>query len=298
MKVISHTLALCFITSLVACIPGDPRRRDDKRHEVAQEPAARGGVNDGNTGELTTTKNNPWFVGKDAAHYCVEFGADTAAASDPAAQKSITDQVDAAFAQWVDLIQTFDRQSPGITKLPNGEFLAGTAVTYLTRTFQRVECSANPDMRIKVGTWDKPDGEFLKYTSRYTVSYALRTAYSEETGRSKGFVWLVADSGARRYKGPAPDGAFWGQGHYVQNVLLHELGHMIGVDHVPNTFMDANFPAGVLASKLSDVWSPDDFKALVGLTEERCGSFDRQPDNPDDACPSRIAGGAASQIPC
>ena len=151
-------------------------------------------------------------------------------------------------------------------------------------------------MRIKVGTWDKPDTEFLKYTSRYTVSYALRTAYSEETGRSKGFVWLVADSGARRYKGPAPDEAFWGQGHYVQNVLLHELGHVIGVDHVPNTFMDANFPAGVLASKLSDVWSPDDFKALVGLVEERCGSFYRPPDNPDDAIIKDVFGVESANV--
>lgn len=278
------------VTSLVACkTAGQDRRHDADRH-VAKDPVTLGGVNDGNTGELTTTKNNPWFVGADSAHYCVQFGDGAGAAADQAAQKSINDQIDAAFAQWTDLLQTFRPEAPGTSHVPNGDFLAGNQVANLTRSFQRVACADDPEMRIKIGTWDKPDADFLQYTSRYTAAYALRTAYSEETGRSRGFLWLVADSGPRRYKGPAPEGAFWSQGHYVQNVVLHELGHVFGVDHLSTTFMDAGFPVGVLASKLDSAWSADDFKSQVSLDRERCGEFYRLTDDTDQVVVKDVFG--------
>jgi hypothetical protein len=255
-----------------------------------KSPVESGGINDGNTGELSTTKSNPWFIGETPARYCVQFGEDTVAAKDEGAQRAIVEQVEAAFAQWVDFLQFIKPVSPGSTFTPSGEFLAGPAVANLTRSFQRVDCAGDPEMRIKVGTWEKVDTDFLRYTSRYTVAYALRTAYSDETGRSRGFIWLVADSGPRRYKGPAPEGAFWAEGRYVQNVVLHELGHVFGVDHLPATFMDAKFPAGALASRLATAWTFEDFRSISGGARERCGLLLHPKDEPESPVPKDIFG--------
>lgn len=279
MRTIRHLAVLLGVLGGVACKTGGDRR-DKSNRGADKDPMTQGGVNDGNTGELTTTKNNPWFVGVEPAHYCVQFGVELA--DDAAAQTAIAEQVDAAFAQWADLLKTFDPNPPG-SKTTNGDFLAGKGIANLTRDFQRVACAANPEMRIKVGTWEKSDADFLKFTSRYTVAYALRTGYSDETGRSRGFLWLVADRGDRRYKGPAPDGAFWSQGRYVQNVVLHELGHVFGLEHLPTTFMDASFPAGVLAAKLAAAWAPDDLKALREFVSETCASLDLITEDKDRA---------------
>lgn len=284
---------------VIACRSASEAKRQERKVQQGdadnKNSVTSGGVNDGNTGELTTTKNNPWFVGVTPARYCVQFGEDTFAAKNDKAKLVIIDQVEAAFAQWVEFLQLIYPLSPGLTPIPNpkSKFLAGPAVANLTRSFQRVDCTNLPDMRIKVGTWERADADFLKYTSRYTVGYALRTAYSEETGRSQGFIWLVPDSGPRRYKGPAPDGAFWSDGRYLQNVVLHELGHIFGVEHLESTFMDAKFPAGALASGLKVPWTFDDLKVISGKFFEQCGSYlhhKGDKDDPESVVPQEVFG--------
>lgn len=252
---------------------GVRQKSKDEQGSRIEEPVAIGGVNDGNTGELRTISNNPWFVGKAAATWCIEFGDETDAGRDASLRPSLTLQVEKAFDAWVQVIQELSPQSPGSTRAPNGNFFAGDDVANLTRDFKQVDCDQNPEMRIKIGTWQDQDKAYLRYTSKYTVAYALRTSYAEETGRSLGFIWAVADSGPQRYEGPAPNGSFWSNDSRLYNVMLHEIGHVMGISHVEMSFMDANFPAGVLASNLTEEWDPIDFVSLRGIDGEHCADF-------------------------
>lgn len=59
---------------------------------------------------------------------------------------------------------------------------------------------------------------------------AERTEFNLTTGRGKGFVWVANPTPKRDWRLP---GRFFG-------ILSHEIGHVLGCEHVADTVMDAN----------------------------------------------------------
>ena len=81
------------------------------------------------------------------------------------------------------------------------------------------------------------------------VAFAALGKVDDQTGRGKGFIWLAPDSGPDRYQGPTGLEKFWGPDAHVQDVLLHELGHVFGLPHLKApSVMSEDFPAQVVAS--------------------------------------------------
>jgi hypothetical protein len=66
-------------------------------------------------------------------------------------------------------------------------------------------------------------------------AFAYRQKYDVETGWGKGLIWL---------SGVTANGRFpWDKNDYLNlyGILLHELGHVFGIEHIPGTIMAADF---------------------------------------------------------
>ena len=88
------------------------------------------------------------------------------------------------------------------------------------------------------------------------IAFAERESYDQRSGWGKGFIWVAMPApsafarviasaarpdpissapGSPGHPHPFPD---WTRGDTLTGVLLHEMGHVLGVPHVPGTIMD------------------------------------------------------------
>jgi len=99
------------------------------------------------------------------------------------------------------------------------------------------------------------DAAAKKYTN--PVAFAHRQSQDLQKGTSKGFIWIARqgslDGGGAIY----PD---WSQKYNLTGILMHELGHVYGIDHVPLTIMD---------SRIADF-----LKENEGTRKDRLGGID------------------------
>lgn len=61
------------------------------------------------------------------------------------------------------------------------------------------------------------------------LGFVYRQSFDETKGRGKGFVWIQGDSSQSLWRNPAR----------LQALLMHEVGHILGCDHVSGTIMDS-----------------------------------------------------------
>lgn len=263
-----HLLLVIFaIGSLTSCLRQDDAatRRKKADGSDASAQAEQGGVIDGNTGELITTEHNPWFTGKRTVTYCVAVGPGLSLPVD-----KVEAAVQDAFAVWRTVLGSLVEMgsTPTDFALPPDK-----AALVLARDFKEIPCAADPELTFKAGLMDAAVEAAREFTAAKTVGFALRTSYDTKTGDGKGFIWLVPDQGDERYKGPAVTPTFWSSDNVLYNVLLHEIGHVLGFPHLKGTFMDAGFPAAVVAKGLASKWDGQEMALLKEFPGDFCGSI-------------------------
>jgi hypothetical protein len=170
--------------------------------------------------------------------------------------KSMTDtraSVEKAFGIWKDYLTK--------KKLYDGNHPALGFTLQLD--FQNA-CDGSEDLKFYFGTRDESVEQGLKaYVD--PVAMAVRTEYHREQMWARGFVW-VAKTGEKNPVTNYPD---WSGKNRLLGILLHELGHVFGCDHVPGTIMDEGIVSMLSQSDLS---SP--MLAQIDITRElyRCDS--------------------------
>jgi hypothetical protein len=115
--------------------------------------------------------------------------------------------------------------------LPRRHFLPGEPDF---RTYGRVneKCDGSEDLTIYYGV----ENELVRAArSLYDnpAAFAHLESYDEETGAGKGFIWIDR----------SPEVLY--HSHHRQALVLHEMGHAFGIDHISGTIMDENI-AGLL----------------------------------------------------
>jgi hypothetical protein len=123
----------------------------------------------------------------------------------------------------------------------------------------------------KIGTFDDAVQAALQFSATRTVAFALRTSYDEATGRSTGYVWLAPDRGEKRYQGPMLASEFWARKNVMRNVLMHEVGHVFGLEHYGQTVMDERLPARVVAKGLDVALTAPEISDGQALLRPFCG---------------------------
>lgn len=181
-------------------------------------------------GRMMGNENNPWFVEKAVATYCVEKSNDFSQDLE-----SAVSEFENAIKDWEGTVQSLD-----VAPLK----LQDKSVT-LTKSFKRVStCSKDVDLRVLLGITDERVLKLLGSDIESLYAVAGRETFHESTGQSQGFIWFAPDSG--RYSRFNGDSTFWQRGKALYLLSLHELGHVFGFQHNNGAFMDEGWPDRVV----------------------------------------------------
>lgn len=183
-------------------------------------------------GDFLTTENNPWFIGDEPISFCIEQGDFTREISSSEAL------IEEAINDWINNLKKLNIR-PTPFSLPDGKKKS------LGFNFIKTGCSAKTDLRFLLGVSNSDVTNELKHLATYVVAFASKGITNDKTGRAQGFIWLAPDMGKHIYKGPAQN-SFWLQDANFFNVILHELGHVFGLEHQPSGFMSSYGPSNAV----------------------------------------------------
>ncbi|MGE0174359.1 MAG: matrixin family metalloprotease [Oligoflexales bacterium] len=187
-------------------------------------PLFAGGMDSGG-GELLKSSINPWYIeNTEKVTYCIEVN-----------------------SQWFDYdadkLDGFFRAAVDYWKNEFRPFLANFIVA--SQEFVRIDCNKAPDVKVQFGIVHPEQAVALSQPTEY-VAAAIRTEYDEVNLRGKGFIYISPDRGPLRYKGEQYQDGVWsfGEGGRLYRVLLHELGHVFGLQHEGEFYqlMSAGYP--------------------------------------------------------
>lgn len=172
-----------------------------------------------------------WFLGPRAVRYCVVVGQGFGLTSQEALRAA-----ENAFSAWREYLGRPERRARlnGAPLLLNSHALA--------------TCDGSEDLTFYF-EGDEPLLRRPPANLESPVGYAVRTRYSMETGWGKGYIWI----GRPFLITPSfPD---WKRSPLTLHAeLLHELGHVLGCGHVPDTIMDRFLVSQLM--RLGDTLSP------------------------------------------
>jgi hypothetical protein len=208
-------------------------------------------------GVIVGTSENPWFVGKNSFSYCVQ--------RDPTfsvSEKDLVPAIEKVIDLWSETLQKFQ---PKNTDSP----LLDGKKKGLTLVFRRsAACSPDVDLTFLFGVINKDVKHVLGNYGSAFVSFVNRTSYSEETGWSKGFLWVAPDLGPNAIKETRTP--VWNNPAVLHNVLLHEMGHVFGLQHQVQGFMGEHYPEHIVDAALEQ--KPQEIKeANINYIFERYG---------------------------
>jgi hypothetical protein len=195
---------------------------------LAASSAQAGWVSGG--GELVKNKNNPWFVqNTPTVNYCIERDPTTFRMSDD----RLNELVGKALDYW--------RAEFSRAHLSSGG--SGPEMRLLTQTYVRQSCTQDVDLRFQFGVLAGDQRRSLGIDPKEHVAFTIRTDYDERKLKAKGFLYVTPDNGPERYRGDEYRDGVWHEAdnRYLFEILVHELGHTLGMPHFGNSLMAEEF---------------------------------------------------------
>ena len=177
-----------------------------------------------------------WFTGTKKIKYCIYpidgskiYQQDADLNAFGASVDQVQKALEAAVQTWVDYAA-------------NNHVKPNVAMTLDT---METSCDSHQDLTIFLGEVHTSNASWVTATSRLSV--AVRTYYDPVLNWGQGFIFLAnpgtpltdGDPNSKAVVPPWTDST-------LQAVLTHELGHIFGVTHAPDTVMDENINALVL----------------------------------------------------
>ncbi len=204
---------------------------------------ADGGMTGGGGG-LVLDRNNPWFMQntKDVK-YCVEVSTDQFSATGDLVQKSI----DGAIRYWNEeyasaVIPVFDtRIEP---------------VRIAAQEFKKVGCGDSPDLVLQFGVMHPGQEKDIPHSEEFAGA-TIRTKYDPVNMKGAGYIYISPDRGPWRFKGAPKDiQDFWSysEGGLLFNVLVHEMGHVFGLQHTEDSVMSERYIEQIM-SEFTDYYA-------------------------------------------
>lgn len=181
------------------------------------------------------SQQNAWFLGAKPVRWCIYESIKTSVDREDARK-----QIQTAFEIWNQYLlakkvneQNYAQGRPGITML--GQYIE--------------KCDGSEDLKFYLGY---TNSEIEQNVNRLKdpIALAVRTSYDEKLGWGKGYIWLKSDISTT-------EDPYWKMKNNVLGAALHELGHVVGCEHVEDTIMDARLKDWVLRRKGPSLTYPD-----------------------------------------
>jgi len=220
---------------------------------VDRNPAS-GGMT-GSGGDIIYSEHNPWFIGPQPVRWCLDLRSDVSLDQEKARTLILK-----AIRDWQSTLRSV--RDPYL-------------VTYkveerVSLSFVEVSCAASTELRFQIGG-ESP--HLYQGDQAHSVAYAKRVSYDETKRRARGVVWLAPDKGMTALKAlpilhflslphrpdtnslRKPEENFWARDSTFYNVILHELGHVFGVQHQSTGVMGADVPYKEIISDSATFYS-------------------------------------------
>lgn len=194
------------------------------------------GNESGGGGGLLKDSHNPWFLQNTTdVNYCILL--------DPANFHQ-TEEVADQFIQKI-----FSYYKAEFRNSANTANVGGVNIEIATQNFRRTQCNEFTDIRFQFGYLTSEQRKIFDDPRNY-IGHAQLEKYDRTQLRGKGFIYISADEGDLKPVGPNLLDRPWneGKGELLYWVLLHEIGHVFGLQHeiMGSFFMDERFPEMVV----------------------------------------------------
>ena len=183
-----------------------------------------------NGSHLTVDQNNVWYLGEAPVPYCIERDA-----SFPFSPEETEVLVKESIETWVQFFQKHELDKLSFTHLKDGKSLK------LALNFEyQGRCSLTEEhpelLRFYLGT-KAPEKKGLVIDSGHgALALAIREDYNHDTYRNGGAIWIKN----------------WGMTKLqTKHFLLHELGHVFGMEHDSVYVMDSKLADNVVVKSKS-----------------------------------------------
>ena len=180
-----------------------------------------------NGGNLTSDQNNVWYLGDKPVRYCIENHPRF-----PLNLKESQALVRESIDDWIQFFKKYGLDKMSFDDLKNH----GSAK--LSLNFIEVPCDNDPELlRFQLGTDQPSIKESLSIDSRQNaLAMSIRKDYNHETYRNGGIVWI------RNWSFNKAE---------AKHLLLHELGHVFGMQHDSIHVMDSQVADNIRIRKNS-----------------------------------------------
>lgn len=212
---------------------------------ISTQAFAVGGYSGGGSDYHEIGTGTAWFIGTKEIPYCIQksdnFGLSTT---------EIQQNFDSAVQTWTRYIQ--DRKIQ--TTLPREH--------QLNLNFRYVgACQGTELVRLYFGLEPK---EVLEAKKKFEKPYAfaIRESYDLAAGMGKGFIWF-AQTGSLFPKAGTTGFPNWTQPYTLHGMMLHELGHVLGVGHMDGTIMAESLMHWMQMGDSNESWATSRAKAVL-----------------------------------
>jgi hypothetical protein len=174
-------------------------------------------------GGLFRDANNAWFVhNTDSVRYCIRIDESQSSLSE--------EQVNRAFRRAV----AYWQHEFAFTNFATADVIISTQV------FEKTSCdpssAEDADLVLQIGYLTELQKQEIKSYETY-ASLAVRTHYDEKNLRARGFIYLASEKSLRTIQGYELTEDLWSGHDQILHywTLVHELGHVFGIQHTGQT---------------------------------------------------------------
>jgi hypothetical protein len=190
-------------------------------------------------GDQVGNKHNPWFLAsQQKIQYCVTVDQQTISGD----ENQIHQLVSQSLEYWR---HDFEK----LNKIVSQKFKSMVSLSLPTQGFEEVSCHLRPALRFIFGTGSLSLDE-KKFLSDFDfVAASVRTEYDEISLLGQGLIYIPSDLGPNSFVKFDQVERPWEKAGLLKRVLIHEIGHIYGMQHSDFGIMMSDYPETILKKK-------------------------------------------------
>jgi hypothetical protein len=167
----------------------------------------------GNGTDDYKAKSHAWFTQASDISVCLDLKPDAGLS-----EAKMMGVLTRSFNAWSEFINS------------NRHLQADDTISKLKVRFE--SCSAKISLRFIMGGLP-PEIRHAKSLGSKAFAMPVLQSFNKTTFSGRGYIWIAGKSNLPTYMN-------WSNEEQIQSVVMHEIGHVLGIGHVAGTIMDAN----------------------------------------------------------